>query len=289
MGGKVLIGPSAADNNNVYVGIGDVGGHRTEAENTADGGAPDGTGGILRVTQDGKPVGKGILGNKYPLNKYYAYGIRNSFGLDFDPVTKKLWDTENGPSFGDEINLVNPGFDSGWGSVQGIWKPIGNLPGPALLNPNNVLEHFNGKGKYRAPELIYYFPTGLTAIKFLNSSKLGKQYKNDMFVGDFHNGNLYHFELNKRRTGLSLKGPLKDKIANDTKELQDVIFGTGFGGITDIQVGPYDGYLYVVSLYHGGGNCNPRALSMHCIYYNTPLQGAIFKIVPVAINRFSNK
>src|SRR5919198_895546 len=54
MGGKVIIGPA---DNNVYVGIGDVGGHRTEAENTADGGAPDGTGGILRVTQDGEPVG----------------------------------------------------------------------------------------------------------------------------------------------------------------------------------------------------------------------------------------
>src|SRR5919201_1046664 len=87
MGGKVLIGPSAADNNNVYVGIGDVGGHRTEAENTADGGAPDGTGGILRVTQDGKPVGNGIIGSKYPLDLYYAYGMRNTFGMDFDPVT----------------------------------------------------------------------------------------------------------------------------------------------------------------------------------------------------------
>src|ERR687887_2137063 len=102
MGGKVIIGP--ADNNNVYVGIGDVGGHRTEAENTADGGAPDGTGGILRVTQDGKPVGEnGIIGSKYPVNLYYAYGMRNTFGMDFDPVTGILWDTENGPTYGDEI------------------------------------------------------------------------------------------------------------------------------------------------------------------------------------------
>jgi len=66
---------------------------------------PDGTGGILRVTQDGKTVGSGIIGSSDPLNKYLAYGVRNSFGLDFDPVTKKLWDTENGPSSNDEINL----------------------------------------------------------------------------------------------------------------------------------------------------------------------------------------
>ena len=60
-----------------------------------------------------KLLGKGILGNTYPLNLYYAYGIRNSFGMDFDPVTGKLWDTENGPDYGDEINLVEPGFNSG--------------------------------------------------------------------------------------------------------------------------------------------------------------------------------
>jgi hypothetical protein len=41
-------------------------------------------------------VGEGIIGQTSPANKYFAYGIRNSFGLDFDPVTGKLWDTENG-------------------------------------------------------------------------------------------------------------------------------------------------------------------------------------------------
>ena len=77
-----------------------------------------GRAGILRVTQDGRPVGHGILGPDDPLNKYYAYGIRNSFGIDFDPLTGNLWDTENGPDYGDEINLVRPGFNSGWKVVQ---------------------------------------------------------------------------------------------------------------------------------------------------------------------------
>ena len=53
------------------------------------------------------------MGKKYPLNLYYAYGIRNGYGLDFDPVSGKLWDTENGAEYGDEINFVNPGFDRG--------------------------------------------------------------------------------------------------------------------------------------------------------------------------------
>jgi aldose sugar dehydrogenase len=49
----------------------------------------------------------GVLADHSPLNKYYAFGIRNSFGLAFDPVTSKLWDTENGPGYCDEINLWN--------------------------------------------------------------------------------------------------------------------------------------------------------------------------------------
>ena len=61
---------------------------------------------------------------QHSLNKYYAYGIRNSFGIDFDPVTGNLWDTENGPGFGDEINLVEPGFNSGWSRVQGYMGTV---------------------------------------------------------------------------------------------------------------------------------------------------------------------
>ena len=117
-GGNIRIGPDQ----NLYVVIGDLEGHLTESQNIKNGPPPDRTSGILRITQDGKPVGNGILGNTFPLNLYYAYGIRNSFGMDFDPVTGKLWDTENGPGFGDEINLVEPGFNSGWRIVQGMWK-----------------------------------------------------------------------------------------------------------------------------------------------------------------------
>ena len=55
----------------------------------------------------------GILGDETPLNLYYAYGVRNSFGINFDPITGNLWHTENGPGEGDEINFVESGFNSG--------------------------------------------------------------------------------------------------------------------------------------------------------------------------------
>jgi glucose/arabinose dehydrogenase len=190
-----------------------------------------------------------------PLSKYYyAYGIRNSFGIDFDPVTKKLWDTENGPTYGDEINLVEPGFNSGWLRAMGIWQVHGRSPGPIVsssINPpsNLVLDFSNGeeKGKYRSPEFTWLHTIAPTALKFLSSDKLGKQYENTMFVGDVNTGNLYNFKLNPQRTGFLLNGPLVDKVANTPEELQQVIFGKGFGVITDIQVGPEDGYLYILT------------------------------------------
>jgi hypothetical protein len=74
-----------------------------------------------------------------------------------------------------------------------------------------------------------------------------------MFVGDVHNGRLYHFDLNSERTGLELPEALSDKVIQTPTSpgLEDIIFGQGFAGITDVEVGP-DGYLYVVSIGQGG-------------------------------------
>ena len=236
-GGAIIIGPD----NNLYVPIGDLDGHNSQVQNVQDGGPADGTGGILRITQDGKPVGDGIIGESSPANKYFAYGIRNGFGLDFDPVTGKLWDTENGPNYGDEINLVERGFNSGWLQVQGNAPPNFNY---------SKLVNFGGAGKYRDPEFTWFNTVGPTKILFLNSIKLGKQYQNDIFVSNIHNGSIYHFKLNANRMGLVLKGPLADKVADTDEETTRIIFGSNFGGISDMVVGP-DGYLYVVSLGRG--------------------------------------
>lgn len=253
-GGVIKIGPDK----NLYVVIGDLGGNinkssSTKSQNFKNGSSPDGRAGILRITQDGDAVENGILGNEFPINLYYAYGIRNSFGIDFDPITGNLWDTENGPEYGDEINLVNPGFNSGWITVQGIWKPtkptdpdLDLVAGSKFLYPKNLVD-FGGKGKYSLPEFISKDAIGLTAIKFLNSDKLGEKYENDLFVGAL-TGAIFHFELNKDRTGLKLDGLLKDKIADNIEEMQDITFFKDLGLITDIKVGP-DGYMYVLSTY----------------------------------------
>jgi len=257
---------------NLYVAIGDIqptkynqtGSFDTTAQNLLNGSFPDGRAGILRLTQDGKPIGNGILGDKYPLNLYYAYGIKNSFGMDFDPLTGNLWDTENGPQFGDEINLVKPGFNSGWEKVQGIWKLNKTREKDGIFNESGGkvdLVNFDGKGKYSRPEFVWDNTVAPTALVFLASDKLGKDYRNDILVGSVKNGTIYHFDLNKNRKSLSLEGGLADLVVDKKDKTSKVIFAKNFGIITDLKVGP-DGYLYVVSGIRGTD------------------EGAIFRIVP---------
>ncbi len=249
-GGVTLVGPD----NNVYLVIGDVKGSNPQEEESS----LDGRSSILMINQDGEAVDrKGILGDRHPLNKYYAYGIRNSFGMDFDPLTGNLWDTENGPGFGDEINLVEPGFNSGWKEVQGVWKAESYSGGSVISGHPDNLEDFGGKGEYSMPEFTWESPVGVTAVKFLNSQKLGKEYQNDMFVGDINNGNLYRFDLTEDRRDLAVDNQLEDKIVHKGDDLENIIFGKGFNGggtsfvgISDIEVGP-DGYLYIVSFGQG--------------------------------------
>jgi glucose/arabinose dehydrogenase len=258
-GGKLLMDKE----NNLFVTIGDLQPTAfdknqkefdTKAQNIINGTDPDGRAGILRVTQEGKPVGKGILGDDYPLSIYYAYGIKNSFGIAIDPVTNNLWETENGPQFGDEINLVKPGFNSGWEKVQGIWKLNQTRDKEAVYNSSDKgvkLVDFDGKGNYNSPKFVWDKPVAPTAIAFLDSNKLGKQYQNDILVGSVKNGIVYHFKLSNDRKSLLLSGDLSDLVFNKKDDPTQITFGKNFGIVTDLKVSPYDGYLYVVSAIKG--------------------------------------
>ena len=142
--GMVLLGPPESglpgDGRPLYVIVGELN-RNGQLQNNSTGAAPDDTGVILRLRQDGTahplnplfpycststtttctndagcPSGQTCITK---VASYFAYGVRNSFGLTIDPVTAKLWDTENGPNSYDEVNLVEAGFNSGWNKIQG--------------------------------------------------------------------------------------------------------------------------------------------------------------------------
>jgi aldose sugar dehydrogenase len=278
-GGKLKIGYD----NYLYAVIGDLTAADGLLQNHKDGKKPNDTSVILRVNPDnGLPATDNpFYSNNYSsssnnnnsdhyndkdsveslLGRYYAYGIRNSFGMDFDPITGALWNTENGEVDYDEVNLIKPGFNSGWAQAMG---PIArNSNNNNSNNSNNKTDtdliSFSGS-IYADPVFSWKDQIGVTDIEFLNSSKLGDKYTNNIFVGDINNGNLYYFEVNDIRTGLKFDNDnnssshyhigLTDNVADNDDELSALIFGTGFGRITDIETGP-DGFLYILSYEDG--------------------------------------
>ena len=184
-----------------------------------------------------------------PEKYFYAIGIRNSFGLTIDPITGYIWDTENGPVDHDEVNLVMPKFNSGWQQIMGpaTESQISNLPEFADF-------------KYSDPEFSWEKPVAPTGLTFMVSEKFDN-YKNDLLVADCLNGNLYKFKLNSNRTEFLFDDPKlsEDLVLSTGDSMKEIIFGTGFGCITDVKMGP-DGLIYIVS----------------------HTDGAIYRIIPAA-------
>ncbi len=235
--GKIAIGLDGY----LYTLIGDLN-NEGKLQNVKDGPDPNDSSAIFKIsTTDGSPAKDNpFIRLNSKMSKYYGYGVRNSFGLDIDPVTGVLWDTENGDKDFDEINLIKPGFNSGWRQLMG----------PLSANKVSIddLVRFPGS-RYSDPVFSFAPSLGVTDIQFFNSTKLGTKYANNVFVGDINHGNLYFFTLNKARTGFVFdqdEQNLLDHVANGEKELSEIALGTGFGGITDIKTGP-DGLLYILT------------------------------------------
>jgi len=195
--------------------------------------------GILQNFHTGKSNNTSVIFDINSNDPYYAIGIRNSFGIAVDPITGELWDTENNDKRFDEINLVEHKFNSGWDPITG----------PGQHNEIKNLPQFKDY-KFSNPEFSWELTVSPTAIAFPSNLSFNN-YQNSIFVGDFLNGFLYEFKLNKDRTGFVFTNPqLKDLVANGGDSLNEITFGTGFRGITDIEFGP-DGFMYIVSIMDG--------------------------------------
>jgi aldose sugar dehydrogenase len=218
------------------------------------------------------------------VQKTFAYGIRNGFGMAFDPFSGHLWDQENGEDAYDELNVVTPGMNSGWIQFMGPAGRIGeykqiettslhhedfpNLQqfrwGPERIadsatDANARLFTLPG-AHYSDPEFSWKYVLAPAAIGFLDSSALGPQYRGDLFVGfstfDTLGGPLFRFNLTGNRNRIAVEDPrLEDRVMDNATfheitEGETLLFGTNFGIVTDIQTGP-NGNLFVVSLANG--------------------------------------
>jgi uncharacterized repeat protein (TIGR01451 family) len=285
----------------VYIVIGDNGRRGLLQNITSGGPVPDDqfggpepddahlTGVILRLNDDGTTPTDNPFSNAATnltgqaaanVKKVFAYGVRNSFGMDFDPLSGTLWTQENGDDSFDEINRVTPGFNGGWiqaiGPVSRVdeFRSIemsyaaGNLqqlrwpPSNIALTPQQALSRmFMLPGaQYVDPEFSWKYALAPSPIGFVKGRGLGAQFEGDLFVGasrtTLFNGFLFRFRLTADRQHFSFSDPrLADRVADnldkfDQTESESLLIGKDFGITTDIQTGP-NGNVFVVSLSNG--------------------------------------
>ena len=248
------------------------------------------TGVILRVNDDGSTPTDNPFINAVPpsqtdqvaknIRKIFAYGVRNSFGMDFDPLSGALWTQENGDDAFDEINRVTPGFNGGWIQAMGPVSRVdefrsiemsygaGNLqqlrwpPSNTQTVPQQALIRMGmlPGAQYVDPEFSWKYAVAPSPIGFVKGRGLGPQFEGDLFVGASRttllNGFLFRFKLNADRQHFTFPDPrLADRVADnldkfDQTESESLLIGKDFGITTDIQTGP-NGNVFVVSLSNG--------------------------------------
>lgn len=169
---------------------------------------------IHRVTADGEPApGNPFLDRKDVWPSIWTYGNRHPQGLQYHPVTGKLWATEHGPKGGDELNRIEPGRNYGWPTIS-----------HGEVQFREVIE-----GKERAgmeqPIVHWSPPIAPAAIEFYKADKFPR-WKNSLFMGCL---------VGQRLVRIETEG---DKVTH-----QEILFKDQ-GRVRDVVTGP-DGCIYV--------------------------------------------
>ena len=247
------------------------------------------TGVVLRLNDDGStPIDNpffettNALTGEAALNvkKVFAYGVRNGFGMAFDPLSGALWTQENGDDAFDEINRVSPGFNGGWIQLMGPLNRIsefkaiessygaGNLqqlrwsPSNIASTPQDALSrlYMLPGAQYVDPEFSWKYAVAPSPIGFIKGRGLGAQFEGDLLVGASRttllNGYLFKFKFTHDRQHFAFTDSrLADRVADnsdkfDQTESESLVIGRDFGITTDIVTGP-NGNVFIVSLSNG--------------------------------------
>jgi len=167
---------------------------------------------IHRVNLDGSiPADNPFVNTPRAIPSIWSYGNRNPEGLSYDPRTGLLWESEHGPTGGDEINIIEKGHNYGWGVVSmGLQPGITHQHEPGMDEP-----------------ITYYSPSiGPSGITF-NTKGRYPGWSNSLFLAALTGQKLFRYEVDGR------------KIAH-----QEILWDQ-FGRTRAVIMGP-DGLLYVL-------------------------------------------
>jgi len=182
---------------------------------------------IHRVNEDGSiPADNPFVHTPGAIASIWTYGNRNPEGLSYDPRTGILWESEHGPTGGDEINILEKGHNYGWGVVS-----MG-------LQPGITLQHKDGMDD----PITYYSPSiGPSGIVFNTGNKY-PDWKNNLFLAALVGQKLFRYEISGR------------KITH-----QEILWDQ-FGRTREVIMGP-DGLLYIIVQNSTGANMSTAVSS----------------------------
>ena len=223
---RIIFGPDGK----LYLAIGAPGFQETLGETTwaQD---PDHHGGkILRLNDDGTtPADNPFVDRPGYRPEIFALGIRNAIGMAFRPETGQLWETENGPQGGDEINIIRAGLNYGWPVVTYgraySSDPEGARSGlpPPTIQPPTAAPGMEEPFTYYKPSIAIAGMTFYTGDKF-------PEWTGDLFAGGLAGRQLSRVIFN----------------AQDLESRRQVLLSELGQRIRDVKQGP-DGFLYVTT------------------------------------------
>lgn len=169
---------------------------------------------VLRLNDDGNaPADNPFAGRPGHTPELYALGIRNAMGLVVHPETGEIWETENGPQGGDEINIIRAGKNYGWpvisygrsygGDLTGDTGPVSDQPfAPGMEQP-----------------WLFWSPSiALTGITFYTGDRF-PEWKGSIFVGGLIGTQLQRVVLNQK--GLpTRRQPLLTELKQRIREVR---------------------------------------------------------------------
>jgi glucose/arabinose dehydrogenase len=179
-GGRILFGPDGS----LYAATGDSGDPSLAQDPDVNAGK------ILRIEENGSVPND----NPWVGSPVFASGIRNSFGLAFDPATGRLWESENGPECNDELNRVGPQDNLGWG-------PAGACTGGIRATNADGVDPV-------LPELSFARTIAPTGLVFCDGCGLGSERELHLFYGSFNTGEIHEVTLGPDR-----KNVIADEVA----------------------------------------------------------------------------
>ena len=172
---------------------------------------------ILRLTDTGAvPTDNPFVGQKDARPEVFTMGHRNTLRLAKHPITGAIWQVENGPNGGDEMNILVPGANYGWPLVSLGRTYAGPWQGP-----------FSQEG-YRDATVLWIPSIAVSSIAFYTGDRLPK-WKGDVFVGGMRygeipgTGQLHRILINKNLEELRREPLLVDlrRRIRDVKQGRD--------------------------------------------------------------------